>query len=281
MALENLPKPIQDWLVSDQLTDVLIDLGERYGLNHAPTLLPGLVFRFVSKDIDGPGFYGALVTATGGNRAITEQLIRNIKESVFAPVTDSLRAASIDIDSIGGAPIALQVDVPQKTVTSRQTTGPTPVQPTKLAPNLTDNEEAPFVLHQHEEETKPQVEAMPVETSPLRPMFYKASTAPPPIEEKALESRPIAARLELGIETQPVQESAPRLSRTPREEIRQVNYSEFRTPLNNPFAGTPGPKENEQKPPPETVVGASSNDKPAKKPTVPDTNVVNLKDLPL
>jgi len=292
MGFEDLPKDIQEWLGSEELTDKLVSLSDRYGLGYKPALIPRLIFNFVSKNVGGDKLAKTLAENLGTNNEKVGQLIKDLKENVLSSIKNSLSNIGVDVSSIelrgdvmkgpqNQAVAALPTIQTQSQVSAIlpiTTAKPTDERTTLLKPSIS---ETPFILHNHEEELKPQVEAAPIETSPLRPMFYKAPTTSPLVEERVLESRPIAARLELGVETQPTPPAAPKMSRTPAQEVRQVNYSEFRTSLNNPFAGTPKPKENEQKPAQESAAGTDNKNESTKKPSVPDTNVVNLKDLPL
>ncbi len=261
---DELPDSLREAMFSDENADFLDNLCLVYKLGpRASSDLFTIISNVLHGFIRPSDFAKEIAGGLGLDPNISNRIASEVDAKIFAPIMADLETAYRPV----GAPTPTTTPSGVGTVEPAQAATIKPKEDILLKPSVT---ETPFILHQHEEETKPQVEAAPVATSPLRPMFYKAPTTPPPVEEKALESRPIAARLELGVEVQPVQESAPKISRTPREEIRQVNYSELRTPLDNPFSGTPKPQENKKE-----------DKQPAKKPSVPDTNVVNLKDLPL
>jgi hypothetical protein len=299
MKFNDLPQNIQNWLDSENLSDALLGLTNHYNLGYKPAFIPGLVFKFVTGAMNGAMIYKAVLKEVA-DKNTADQLIKGIKNTALSPIKDLLLNIGVDINLSGVEKTEYKDDAnlvadggligelpelpPGLTVNPIHATAQTehnnraPEQTTLIKPTIT---EAPFILHNHnEEESKPRAEATPIDISPLRPMFYNAPFAPPQTEELAMRSRPITARLELGVETVEAQASAPKMSRTAREEVRQVNYSEFRTPLNDPFSASFMKPTGEKTTADQTTTTPPTENEPPK-PPIPNANVVNLKDLPV
>ncbi len=278
---DNLPDSIRESLFSEENADFVDKLGEKYSLSpDAAASLLKSTSNILHGFINPKDLASELTTIPGIKPEVANQIALAIDGKIFAPIRADLESI---YKPLGSTVIPVQqglINKPQNVVEVPDITSiPTPrPKETLLKPSVTGT---PFILH-NEEETKPQIEAAPINASPLRPMFYKAPTNNlSETKERPMESRPIVAKLELGVETQPTQPAAPQMFRTPKEEVRQVNYSEFRTPLNNPFAGNPI-KPADAKLAEPTSAPAQENKVPAPpKANVPNVNVVNLKDLPL
>ena len=141
---------------------------------------------------------------------------------------------------------------------------PTPRQPESpkeplVSPNISDEQEAPFMLHE-EERIEPLASG---DMAPLtRPHFFKSTASD---EEEPV----VSARLEIGQEqTRP---SAPVVGRTKKESVRVVNYTDPEVSV-DPFAKTPGAAET-----PQSQTPAPKHDREKE---IPPDNIVNLKDLP-
>jgi hypothetical protein len=280
LSIEELPEEVRRWISSDETTRTITALARAYRTPDSITVIPRLIFEVVTNRTSVTHLPETISKELGINQDEAKEATNKIIEAL-QPVAEVLKKVGVDLPVLPPPPATVSPTHPPLEPPTTAPARPTKKQDNSglLKPSVA---ETPFILHS-EEEIKPQIETAPIETSPLRPMFYKAPLTSQSTEEKPLESQPIAARLELGVETQPVAESAPKMSRTPREEVRQVNYSEFRTALNNPFSPFVGEfkqnedKKLEQKPATETDNKSNSTEKQS----VPDTNVVNLKDLPL
>ena len=297
---DNLPQSLREAILSDDNENLINQLSEIYSLS--PKAKQGLILDITNvlygfiKQTDIPqiladdlGLPIEIVNKIASE--IIAKIFNPLKtdlESIYSPLSNNTSATTPlintptqNIQTNTSYPTNIAPTTPQKSVQRiviSEAPKPAPKEETTLIKPSVN--EAPFILHEHTDLRSEQVETPQIiNNSPLRPMFYKAPVFAPTTEEKAPQSKPITAKLELGIETPVAQNTAPKMAQTAHEEIRQVNYSQFKTSLNDPFAGNFKQTADTAESTPNITATIENNQ--ATKPAVPDTNIVNLKDIPL
>jgi hypothetical protein len=199
-----------------------------------------------------------LSSITGIDNDVVVKICSDIKAKIFDPLEPELDSIyQPPIETSNNQDAATEPEnpdspaAPQQTPDSASATAtPTQVpiktidqsiqQPSEATantvPEIPIEAAAPFILHQHEEGgLEPVVRGATTPGSPVRPMFYKAPSSTPTTETNPLSSRPIKARLELGAQEEK-EAKGPSISRTKPTGTQRVNYSDFRTKLDDPFA---------------------------------------------
>ncbi len=224
---DELPSKIREALFSEDNYSLLEQFGAKYSLSEqelrdVSIVISNILHGFIRTEklqdelSSIPGFKGGVVA----------NITSDIKTQIFDPLEPELKTiykpatTAVTEQSIDNAPVA-----------------PKPPTSPQVVPETPTSNESPFMLHQHEEEEEltPRVEEVRTVGSPIRPTFYKAPNSTPAKEADSLSSKPVKARLELGIQEDNRTRKAPRTKPKP-EGLRQVNYSELRTKLDDPFS---------------------------------------------
>lgn len=255
---DSLPDKLREALFSEENSDLIDQLGTTYSLS---TETLDKIIIGTSNVLHGfmhpEDLRTELSSITGVNSDVIVKICSDIKTKIFDPLEPELGsiyqppAGISDKQNIVTKPGRLDsTTTPQQMPETTNTTIPTqaPVktadqsiqQPSETIVNAAQETPTeavvPFMLHRNEEEgSEPVIRGVITPSSPVRPMFYKAPSSTPTTETNPLSSRPIKARLELGAQEEK-EAKGPSISRTKPTGTQRVNYSDFRTKLDDPFA---------------------------------------------
>src|SRR3989344_8617867 len=91
-SFSNLPEPIIDWLTSDSVTDRIIKINQRLGLEGILLrILPNLILRLVVKDIKPENFITKLIEEFDLEFNLAATIANEINIAIFKPIENLLR----------------------------------------------------------------------------------------------------------------------------------------------------------------------------------------------
>ncbi len=221
--MRELPTEALDWLGSDKVTGIVGDLNDGLGVSRNDRgILPSLIVDLINGSITVNDFKHELAERLQPESPeAVDRVYERVVNEIVSPISKYLSRPTKSTTPITEPPRSTQ-----------ESAGQSPNVPSPQGKEV--KQDKPFILHQNqEEEFQPRAEQVTLNT-PVRPLFYRApntsdnSNASPAAE-------PVKARLELGVE-EPAPANKPRTSRTKRPSVRRVNYSEFRTKLDDPFS---------------------------------------------
>lgn len=193
-AFASLPPKVKEWLSSEEATYIVGEITYRLGLTQEKVpIIPGLIFRLVTNDVEPLNFMNELAIELGVNFQTAKTIAEDIEKKILRPIERELREATgLDAKTIyfgrpEGAPTAAQTAIPtaaqpqqepKPTPTLRQITPPTtpslppqekqltqptpPIQrPSGPTVNVTSFESEtinPFMLHKEESFSAPSAE---------------------------------------------------------------------------------------------------------------------------
>ncbi|MDO8585212.1 MAG: hypothetical protein Q7R85_03820 [bacterium] len=243
-AFVELPDNVRQWLASEKILAVVIDINERLEyFGDKVSVIPWLITRLATKDLAPKYFMSELrdylVVSDDEARAITEE----IDKRILRPIEPALNRLDIDLNSLylgQAAPVAAQNLAPQPISQM------SPIRP--MSPITEEMPTGPVILHTEKEEIAQTAQGKPGEATNMpRPTFsislpqskYKKPTAPPvtvrietPGEDVGSKKYEVGGKGE--VETQKQQGSPSTSSGTkdlPPKIMKVVHYSDFRTPL--------------------------------------------------
>jgi hypothetical protein len=262
-AFDSLPDHVKDWLSSTQATHLVMEINGRLGLkDEKETIIPGLIFRLVTQNIEPLDFINELSHELGVSFQTAKSIAQDIEEKVLKPIENELRRdVGVDVKLIYfGQPSPRPTAVP--TVPAKPTTpapipppispapAATPISPT-VAPVLSETpkpekpkeptvslksfevkeeEEAPFILHQ-------ETPSPPAGRSGQAPSAIEPSKIKPGLTIKIKDYYQDGADQRGSIRGSTQKPVAVKVETPNREEkerkIRVVHYNGNRTPINN------------------------------------------------
>lgn len=198
IAFEALPESVKDWLASERLTYLIIDINRRLGLRaEKQAVIPNLIFRLATRDLNPKNFINELSQQLNLSFSSAKALVHELEEKILKPIEISLRnKVGVDVKSIYlGEPEVVEKKPPVAIIsppTSPTRVAPPPppirVEPPKIpsapSPEATAGDAKPFILHEEAPMTKPS-EVKPSITLKV-PITVKPSA--PKITHKPLEA---------------------------------------------------------------------------------------------
>jgi len=274
-ALKEVPLKIRDWFSSEKITDLIINLNTKLGLeskigtglkfepaSEKATVIPLLILRLQIKDLEPQNFTQELSSQLNVDYEVAKSIAREIKKQILEPISQTLLRWEVDINriAVGGLsfseikpptkpeiekkiePKPLPVEPPTEAELNPAPfpTSPTiPTTPSLVAPTIPPPADKPFIIHQ-ETEPKP-VGERKRGTPPIIGWFQK---------EKPKRTEP-AIKVELETPGPKIEEKKePIVAKTEAPKQKVIHYREVEMPT--PF-GKPGiqPSKETQPPKPE------------------------------
>lgn len=101
-AFQQLPLRVIEWLASEEVTYIIIDMNRRLGLEGVFTeVIPHLITRMAVKDLDPKKFINELSNSADLEWPIAQVAVEEIERRILRPVEISLRnEAGVDIKAI-------------------------------------------------------------------------------------------------------------------------------------------------------------------------------------
>jgi hypothetical protein len=98
----SLPPKVKEWLASEEVTFIVGEITYRLGLSEEKIpIIPGLVFRLVTNDIEPLHFISELATELGVNFQTAKTIVEDIEKRILRPIERELRAATgLDVKTI-------------------------------------------------------------------------------------------------------------------------------------------------------------------------------------
>lgn len=91
-AFNSLPEQIKDWAASLQTTYLIMELNKKLGFkNEKITIIPGLIFRLVTQNIDPSNFINELSHELNISFQTAKSIAQEIEERILRPVENELR----------------------------------------------------------------------------------------------------------------------------------------------------------------------------------------------
>lgn len=264
-TFQNLPQPVQNWLTSDTVTAVIVDINRRLDLEgELLRILPTVILRLVVKDIKPENFIPELSKELDLDFSQASAVAKDVEEKILGKIETILRTnVGIDTKLIYNAKpeilspkiqppappaVIAPVTPPLTPKPAPPSVPPQPIKPAPSAVQLGDQsfdgaQDKPFIIYQERpemRETPTLVAPAPKKPEPPKPPEVNPVRSKPPL---AADAVPSAGRTSNGvkipIKTPPVPSIKPPTLPTPPQsqpqrkpgEVRMVHYSNFRTPL--------------------------------------------------
>lgn len=197
-AFQNLPQPAQNWLTSDSVTAVIIDINKRLDLEgELLRILPTVILRLVVKDVKPENFIPELSKELDIDFNQASAIAKDIEEKILRKIETILRTnVGVDTKLIYTSPTPLPIPRPEGA---------------RLAPPLSGaapTSEQPYIIY----EEKPGLRETPRPEPPKLSEVKIPIKTQPPAPKPAPPAPPVP----------PAQQN----TRT-----RSVHYSNLRTPL--------------------------------------------------
>jgi hypothetical protein len=249
--LEQMPESLLNAIQSEETVALLSKIGDDFGLEKERlVILSQLIGLVVSGFAEKEELKTLVSNILGVDGNVSSAICTSLEQGLFGRIQNDLDAFLISLTSAADEPLRPQIQ-PIETPVAIEAPSPTV---------------APFVIHEHEE-VEGTAGAAGYAEGLARPSFHASDSYEPPTGGYADQSRP-TARLELGGEPSAGIYIEPKTTRIGKEDAKIIHYT---TPdmQTDPFSTAPRANAEPSAPTPRTS-----------KPTIPPSNVVNLKDLP-
>lgn len=248
-TFSTLPTDIQQWLDSQSALSRMIALNNRLNLKGLRrSILPDLVFRLVTKDIDPQDFAPAVALSLNVSDNAARGITRELEKELLHPIEESLRVnVGVEVQMLhfsgdtSVTPVAPFADVAR--LDDKIATAPTApiVAASPLKTEIASVVErphndvvapttptGPVILHERKED------AAPIEQAP-RPVF---SIKIPTSKKQYAGTAPVAARVEVPASTNVQIPSPKEIPTTPKPPMRTLSdlhtKNEIAPPLDKP-----------------------------------------------
>lgn len=267
--INSLEGPLREFYFSEEGLNKVLVLVEKYHLSEEKIrILVELTGQVILGVINPDILSREIVDKAHVDQRVANDLASDIKIGVFSPIAHELnKKYGFHLampDPVQAAEVQKQVQHPPSReeeapppkgggVSKKPAPQPQPApKPAPQQPKAPPTPQGPAVIHQHEETQTEGESGYP--GGLVRPSFYEAPGSTSPADDSGATP---AARLEIGSAPNAPQPT----TKIGKEDARVVHYDTPDAP-ENPFSGS--------QPPPQ----------PKPKKEVPNSNVVNLKDLP-
>lgn len=158
---KKLPTDIREWILSDQIVDLIRGLESRIDVPGIHTgITAGIIYKLVTKTINPEAVVDVLKTAKLNEEQIST-ITKELRDKLLAPIKISLIGnLSVDIELINSSDNSSRPSTsPIPTVVNLKNQPPRPSSGMEIRPQSGNN--APFIIHRENPDLRPFIQTPP------------------------------------------------------------------------------------------------------------------------